>query len=221
MSETKLKNVAIIVLMLACLSVLLAIFTELKSYNEQKQTVGMDNAYTLKVNDFKYVNSEINSYQRHFAVAPTQSGSYGVYVANSESLEHATELALYMWHCKTGFRFHFVNSPEKAQLRIKNAKLAKEDLGSETSFSGKSHLEFFQHSTYAQILIDEYKINQCGDDTAKIVAHEIGHALGLGHSKNKHSIMTATDYNDDYAKITKNDAKIAKRLHNDYLQIKQ
>ena len=52
MSETKLKNIAIIVLMLACLSVLLAIFTELRSYNEQKQTVGMDNAYTLKVNDY-------------------------------------------------------------------------------------------------------------------------------------------------------------------------
>ena len=184
--------------------------------------IPINSAYSLKIDLHQYQNTILHSgkYQNN-AVAPNVDQKYWVYVANKKTLLKPTKTALKMWHKKTNLSFHLTNSSEKAQIRIKTANLKPHYLGTEQTFLYKYSNEPCFHPVYGNIKIDMNHIQYYHTNRAKVVAHEIGHALGLRHNKDTYSIMNAYASHDKITKITSYDAKIAKKLHNTYLAIKQ
>ena len=184
--------------------------------------IPINSAYSLKIDLNHYQKTILNSgkYQNN-AVAPNVDQKYWVYVANKKTLLKPTKTALKMWHKKTNLSFHLTNSSEKAQIRIKTANLKPHYLGTEQTVLYKYSNEPCLHPVYGNIKIDRNHIQYYHTNCAKVVAHEIGHALGLRHNKDTYSIMNAYANHDKITKITSYDAKIAKKLHNTYLAIKQ
>lgn len=66
---------------------------------------------------------------------------------------------------------------------------------------------------HVNIFIDPYYAEEQDDYLDNVIAHELGHAMGLGHSSEKKSIMHFDDYYNDIQEITKRDARMANKYY--------
>ena len=170
----------------------------------------------FKENPYKQ-NKYLNKHS--YAVVPNSEHGYNVYVAPKSGLRAITKKALNMWHKKTKIEFKITNNINSAQIRIYQVKLGKNFLGLTHYYKEQFVDQGFWQRAFANIDIDKNKIAQYYDNPVKVMAHEVGHAIGLDHNKDKRSIMYWNDVNSKYSRITKSDIRIAKRINHEYYKI--
>lgn len=154
-------------------------------------------------------------------VVPHNDQKYWVYIQNNKSLKYYTKKALHMWHAKTHINFKITKSYSKSEFRITQNILPSYILGNTVTYSRIFSNTNIYRPIYSKISINMTSIKACHDRPEVTIAHEIGHGLGLHHSKQHTSIMYSTDSYNKKSKITKQDATKAKHIYNTYLKIRQ
>lgn len=208
-----LKKVVTIILFIA-----LAFTRDAQTQIVEASDMSVHKEYMLnfKESDYKQ-NKYLNKYSD--AVVPNSQRGYSVYVDPDSGLEDTTTKALNMWQKKTKIEFKITNNINAAQIRVYNAYLGKKYLGVTHFYSERFNKQGLWKVAYAKIEINKETIAKSHDSTVKIVAHEVGHAIGLDHNKNKESIMYYSDLNNSWSRIIKSDIKIAKRINQEFCKI--
>lgn len=201
--------------------VLFIVFTFTAPAHTQKVEASDTSVYKEYMLNFKESTYKQNKYLNKYsdAVVPNSEHGYTVYIDPNSGLKAMTKKALNMWYKKTRIKFKITNNINSAQIRVYQAY-------SDGKFLGITHFhreQFIKNGpwemAYAKIDIDKKEIAEQHDHTAKIIAHEVGHAIGLDHSKDKRSIMYESDLNDKHSRIIKSDIRIAKRINQEFCKI--
>lgn len=131
---------------------------------------------------------------------------YTVKIQNISNLDY--QIAAKAWTQKTNIKF--ANTNGKANIIIKTGKLPNNRVGQTTLMDSKQ----------AVILIDIAKIHKYSLDPAHVIAHELGHALGVKHQTKPQDLMSPYD-NTDSINISHEDAREAKAKQQEIKQFNE
>lgn len=153
-----------------------------------------------------------------YGVINLRDKKYKVYVEinNSSSfsqLSNVTAQAVKVWH-KNGIPVEMTNNAKDANIFVRAAKGKNNDLAVTQYTEGWSYIpeSSVEIVIYPQMFSSPYYIkkhNQCYRITME---HELGHAFGLHHNPNKHSVMYYRYSNTQH--LMHNDINKAKQIYN-------
>ena len=180
--------------------------------------ISLHTEYTLHFKESIYKNNEcLNKYSH--AIVPNSEHGYNVYVDPNSRLENVTEKALDMWYKKTNIKFKITDNINSAQIRVYKEPLEKTIIGRTHYYNEQFNNQGFSQTAFANIYLDKDKIAQRYNNPVKVMAHEVGHTLGLDHNKDRRSIMYWSDINEAHSRIIKSDIRIAKRINREFCKI--
>lgn len=178
------------------------------------------------VRDYGQTNNGINLHQpldRDMLSHTTalKQGAWRVYADPRFSKQDTKEIvkAVHSW-ARKGVPVYLSTAKDKTTTNIfiekpsrkrANWMTKRKFLALATSYSDCVETEL---ANYTKIALSTGYIRRKNDYVHNVLEHELGHAFGMMHSKNKHSVMYYCDNgNNKYQHITKQDVKVAKYLH--------
>lgn len=202
----------------AILFIVFTFNTATQTQNVEASDISLHTEYTLHFEEDMYKQNEFLNKYSH-AIVPNREHGYNVYVDPNSGLEDITNIALDMWHQKTNIEFKITDNINSAQIRVYKGSLEKTVIGRTHYYSEQFNNQGFSQNAFANIYLDTDKIAKYHDDPVKVMAHEVGHAIGLDHNEDKRSIMYWSDINEEHSSIIKSDIEIAKRINQEFWKI--
>ncbi len=148
---------------------------------------------------------------------PTQIKTY---IQPNHKYTEKMKRACHRWSVMThdGIIFKYENTPENAQLKVVFVEKIPESFHMDSAV-GLTRITFSKGDNQfrnAEIIIADY--SQYGkltdDEVFTSMLHELGHAIGLGHSNNPKSIMYPTTQHVKTMEISKEDLNLlAQKYH--------
>lgn len=176
------------------------------------------NKYIMPINYRGYKRSALLHHYIN-AVIPANNGAYYVYVEPNEQLRNYAYRAINLWSKSTNIPIRLTNNMARAQFRIRPVtNLGYSKYGSVegesntyvTTFRG-THDD--NRNVFALIRVNVPLLLSRNTDPTLTLMHEMGHAFGLKHVKDTHSVMYPTDDYKDQMHITKQNSNTVKRIY--------
>lgn len=153
--------------------------------------------------------------QKSKAIWPNKEGEYAIYVDPTchKDTKTATVLAQRQWKSDGYMPIEIIHDKNKANIVIEERVSKEKDKEGIMGETYRADTEC--PDKRATIKIDYQYIKKVGnyDDMVTTITHELGHGFGLGHNKDKNSLMSAYDDSDHRQTLPAKDIQKARGIY--------